>query len=163
LRRLSPQALVSLLAGGTVLLAQQALAPPKPGPKDLCPVCGMLVAKYPNWLATVVWKDGKAHHFDGAKDLCKFLQAPGTYLPGRSREGLRDLLVTEFYGLRRINAATAWYVTGSDVLGPMGHELVAFASREDAAEFLKDHGGQRLLGFAQVTPEVIKGLDAGRF
>ena len=39
---------------------------PKPGAKDLCPVCGMLTAKYPNWVATIVYKDGHAHHFDGA-------------------------------------------------------------------------------------------------
>ena len=31
---------------------------PKPGTKDLCPVCGMLTAKYPNWVATIVYKDG---------------------------------------------------------------------------------------------------------
>jgi hypothetical protein len=33
---------------------------PKPGPMDLCPICGMIVSKYPDWTATVVWKDGSA-------------------------------------------------------------------------------------------------------
>ena len=37
---------------------------PKPGTKDLCPVCGMLVSKYPNWVATIVYKDGHAHFFN---------------------------------------------------------------------------------------------------
>jgi nitrous oxide reductase accessory protein NosL len=46
---------------------------PKPGDRDLCPVCGMLVAKYPNWIAIVVYRDGHAHFFDGAKDLFKYL------------------------------------------------------------------------------------------
>jgi len=49
------------------------LAARPPGARDLCPVCGMVVAKYPNWIASVVWRDGHAHHFDGAKDMFKFL------------------------------------------------------------------------------------------
>ena len=36
-------------------LAQAPVAElPKPGTKDLCPVCGMLVSKYPNWVATIL-------------------------------------------------------------------------------------------------------------
>ncbi|MDQ5947137.1 MAG: copper chaperone NosL, partial [Pseudomonadota bacterium] len=63
--------------------AQEALSGlPKPGVRDLCPVCGMLVSKYPNWTATVVYKDGHAHHFDGAKDLFKYLQELPKYAPG---------------------------------------------------------------------------------
>ena len=40
-----------LLAAWCPLVAAQAL--PKPGSKDLCPVCGMLVSKYPNWVSVV--------------------------------------------------------------------------------------------------------------
>jgi copper chaperone NosL len=29
-----------------------SLDTPAPGPRDLCPVCGMVVAKYPHWIAT---------------------------------------------------------------------------------------------------------------
>ncbi|MER2603690.1 MAG: nitrous oxide reductase accessory protein NosL, partial [Candidatus Competibacter phosphatis] len=46
---------------------------PAPGPQDTCPVCGMFVSLYPDWVATLVYKDGHAHHFDGAKDLFKYL------------------------------------------------------------------------------------------
>ena len=42
---------------------------PAPGARDTCPVCGMFVAPYPYWVATVLWRDGKAVHFDGAKDF----------------------------------------------------------------------------------------------
>ena len=30
----------------------------KPSPKDRCPVCGMFVAKYPDWVAEIIFKDG---------------------------------------------------------------------------------------------------------
>jgi len=57
----------------------------------------------------------------------------------------------------------AWYVIGSDVLGPMGHELVPFETREDADAFLHDHAAKRILPFGDVTQELLGDLDAGRF
>ena len=140
-----------------------AAAPPKPGPKELCPVCGMLVAKYPNWVATVEWKDGHVHHFDGAKDLFKFLQSLAKYAPQHKSQDIGGLFVTEFYGLEKIDARKAYYVIGSDVMGPMGHELTPLATKDDAEDFLRDHKGKRILRFEEVTPEVIARVDAGRF
>ena len=58
---------------------------PKPGERDLCPVCGMFVAKYPLWVATLKWKDGALAHFDGAKDLFKYLGDLPRWAPGRAR------------------------------------------------------------------------------
>jgi len=145
------------------LAAAQAPQPPKPGPKDLCPVCGMLVSKYPNWVATIVYKDGHAHHFDGAKDMFKFWFEPAKYAKGHRREDMAAIWVTDFYNLQRIDAKQAFYVTGSDVLGPMGHELVPLATKEDAADFLKDHKGTKVLRFEQVTKELPARLDDGRF
>ena len=137
--------------------------PPKPGPRDLCPVCGMLVSKYPNWVATIVYKDGHAHHFDGAKDMFKFWFDPPKYAAGHHREMMASIWVTDFYNLGKVDARKAWYVTGSDVLGPMGHEFVPLASKEDAEEFLKEHKGVRMLRFDQVGREMPAGLDAGSF
>jgi copper chaperone NosL len=71
--------------------------------------------------------------------------------------------VTDFYGLARIDAKKAFFVTGSDVLGPMGHEFVPLSNREDAAEFLKDHKGRRILGFDQVIRGMPEQVDDGRF
>ena len=141
--------------------AAAAAAPPaKPGPRDTCPVCGMLVSKYPNWVAMVQWKDGNVHFFDGAKDMFKFLQDLPKYAPGHRPGDIEAILVTDFYNLRRVDARKALFVLGSDVLGPMGHELVPQADRLDAEEFLKDHKGKRIVDFGQVTPALIRQLDA---
>jgi copper chaperone NosL len=137
-----------------------ALSVPKPGPMDLCPVCGMIVSRYPDWTATVVWKDGHVHHFDGAKDLFKFLHDLAAFAPGRRRDDIRTIAVTEFYDLRKIDARTAFYVIGSDVVGPMGRELVPLATGADADEFRKEHFGTRILRFDDVTLDVIRRLDA---
>lgn len=134
---------------------------PNPGPKDTCPVCGMFVALYPEWIATVLYRDGHAHHFDGAKDMFKYLLDMPRWAPGHRAEDITAIGVTEYYGLTRIDARSAFYVIGSDTLGPMGHELVPLASQEDAEEFMADHGGRRILRFDAVTAELLKGLDAG--
>lgn len=136
---------------------------PAPGPRDLCPVCGMVVSKYPNWVASVTWRNGHVHHFDGAKDMFKFLFQLSRYAPGHRREEISAIAVTEYYGLNRIDARQAFFVIGSDVLGPMGHELVPLASRADAEEFLRDHGGRRILTYAEVTADLPARLDKGGF
>lgn len=137
--------------------------PPKPGARESCPVCGMLVSKYPNWVATIVYKDGHAHYFDGAKDMFKFWFEPAKYAAGHRREDMAALWVTDFYNLQAVDARKAWYVIGSDVLGPMGHELVPLANQEDAADFLKDHKGKKVLSFDQVSQDLPLKLDDGRF
>ena len=155
-----------LLAAASLLLSRGARgtdgAPPRPGPRDLCPVCGMLVAKYPNWVAIVEHEGGRARFFDGAKDLFKYHFDGPKYGEGTTA-GVVRRWVTEFYGLNRIEAGKAFYVVGSDVLGPMGHELVPLASREEAEEFLADHKGRCILTFAEVGRDLPGKLDAGRF
>ena len=136
-----------------------AFSIPDPAPRDLCPVCGMVVSKYPAWIGTVVYKDGHAHHFDGAKDLFKYLFDVSRYVKGDRVQDIVRIGVTEYYAVKRIDARIAWYVIGSDVLGPMGRELIPLASRADAEEFLHDHQGKRILRFEEVTRAVIDRLD----
>ena len=162
MKRLFPiLALFALLALGTARAGEVQVPPP--GPNDVCPVCGMFVSKYPEWVATVLYKDGHAHHFDGAKDLFKYLLDLPKYAPRHRAEDIAAVAVTEYYGLKHIDAHAAWFVLGSDVLGPMGHELVPLASQEDAEEFMTDHAGRRILRFDDVTPEILHGLDHGEF
>lgn len=136
---------------------------PAPGPRDTCPVCGMFVARYPDWVATVQFSDGTAVHFDGAKDFFKFLEDVGKYAKGRSRAEITAMGVTDYYGVTRIAAEEALYALGSDVLGPMGHEFVPLASGADAEDFMQDHAGKRLLRFDEVSVGLPARLDEGRF
>lgn len=132
---------------------------PPPAARDLCPVCGMVVSKYPAWIASVVYKDAHAHHFDGAKDMFKYLFDLKRYAPGHRPEDIVQIGVTEYYEVKRIDARQAWFVIGSDVLGPMGRELIPFANRADAEEFRSDHKGKQILHFNEVTRAVIGRLD----
>jgi nitrous oxide reductase accessory protein NosL len=48
------------------------LKPRRPAPADKCPVCGMFVAKYPDFAGRIIFRDGAAAFFDGSKDLFKY-------------------------------------------------------------------------------------------
>ena len=134
--------------------------PVKPARGDKCPVCGMFVAKYPDFIAQVLYKDGSYAVFDGVKDFFKYLQNQKKYAPSKGGEAaIESMYVTDYYSLSPVAARSAWYVQGSDVLGPMGKELIPFAKEVDAREFKKDHKGNRIFRFNEVTPAVLMTLD----
>ncbi len=132
---------------------------PKPTAGDKCPVCGMFVAKYPDWTMGILFKDGSHVFFDGAKDMFKYLHNPTKYAPMRKPGDVRTALVRNYYTLEWIDARGAWYVLGSDVYGPMGRELIPLEKEADAKEFLKDHRGVKIVRFSEVTAEVMKSLE----
>jgi nitrous oxide reductase accessory protein NosL len=132
---------------------------PQPGPRDKCPVCGMFVAKYPDFVARIVFKDGSLAFFDGAKDMFKYYFNLSKYNPKAKRTDISSIHVTDYYGLTYIDGLKAYYVQGSDIYGPMGKELLPFEKEGEAKEFMKDHKGKMLLRFQEVSNSIIKGLD----
>jgi nitrous oxide reductase accessory protein NosL len=141
------------------LLHAADLKPLTPSAKDKCPVCGMFVAKYPDWTAQIIFKDGSVHFFDGAKDMFKFYFNLKRYSPKKNVEDIKALFVTDYYSLVPVDGLTALYVVGSDVYGPMGRELIPFIKNQEAQQFKRDHKGKEILRFQDITPDIIKGLD----
>jgi len=133
--------------------------PVKVSPKDKCPVCGMFVAKYPDFVTQVIFRDGSYAVFDGVKDMFKYYFDLKKYAPSKKLDDIDSIYVTDYYSLTLVNGSGAAYVLGSDVFGPMGKELIPFEKEEDAQGFMKDHKGQSLVKFKDVTREMIKKLD----
>lgn len=162
---LSRRRFALLLSASALALARPALAGPvsvpSPGETTKCPVCGMFVAPYPEWTATVALQDGRVEHFDGCKCLFKYLLAPERFAPGSRPGVITTVAVKDYYALEMIDARGAIYVVGSDVLGPMGHELVPLASSAEAQDFVADHGGRTPLAFGEVTVALLLALDRG--
>lgn len=150
--------LLAVAAITAATTAPTAPSLPQPAPDDRCPVCGMLVAPHPEWLARVLYDDGTTLFFDGPKDLFRYLHKPARFRPDRAGRAVAQVLVTGYYAGRALPAGEALYVIGSDVLGPMGAELVPLASRPEAEEFRRDHGGRGILTYDEVTPELVAGL-----
>jgi len=139
------------------LLVGSAFAgePKLPGKKDRCPVCGMFVAPYPDWIATIVLNDGRQIYFDGCKDLFRYYFE----LPEGDRKGTRgeiaEIYVTEYYTTQLVPAKGVFYVLGSDVYGPMGKELIPVAGKNLAETFMRDHSGTQVLPFEKITPAIL--------
>jgi copper chaperone NosL len=151
-------AVLILLLGVAGHGADEQLSP-KPSARDKCPVCGMFVAKYPDWIAVMRFHDGSKVFFDGPKDMFKYYLDLKRYAPSKRGSDIESFRVIDYYGLTQVDGSKAYYVIGSDVYGPMGRELVPFETESDAKEFLGDHKGRGVLRFKEISREIVKGLD----
>jgi len=125
-----------------------------------CPVCGMFVYKYPKWAAMIEVNDIHHHklYFDGVKDMMKFYFNPKAYLDVHFTKKDMSLFVTDYYTLNKIKANKAYFVTGSNIYGPMGNELIPFSKKSQAKNFIKDHGG-KIIEFKDININLLKNLE----
>jgi len=118
--------------------------------KEKCPICGMFVYKYPQWVTQIFYKNNH-YSFDGMKDLMKF------YL--KKSDGIEKILVRDYYSQNVIEAREAFFVIGSDIYGPMGEELIALQTQEEAKDFKRDHFGKSILEFSEITQELMNSFE----
>lgn len=156
---LSRSPLPALLLGLSLAAGSGSAAQGGSHPKGTCAVCGMGVEAFPDWAAVVTFRDGSESWFDGPKDLFRFLGDLKHYAPRRRAADIQGIRVKDYYTLKHVDARTAYFVLGSDVTGPMGRELVPFGAEDAAREFLKDHRGQKVLRFPQITSPTLAALD----
>ena len=146
----------------SLLMAFPAMAAPNgcfPSKDAKCPVCGMFVAKYPDWVVSVTFRDATSVFFDGAKDMFTYYLNLKKYSPSRIVGDVAAITVKDYYDLKPMDGRKAFFVLGSDVYGPMGKELIPFRTEADAREFLKDHKGKHIVSFSKVTPALLKTLE----
>jgi copper chaperone NosL len=117
---------------------------------EKCPICGMFVYKYPKWVAQIHYAQNHLS-FDGVKDMMKY------YF--KNQNGIKSMLVSEYYSQKSMDAKTAYFVLGSDIYGPMGNELIPFSNLKDAKTFSMDHKGKKVLKFDEIKKEDIYKLD----
>jgi len=142
--------------------AGEGVTGPKDNPdaKERCPVCGMFVAKYPNWLTRVELAGKGVKYFDGVKDLMAFYHNPALY--GAGNASVNQVGVKDYYSLEWLDGKTAYYVVGSDVHGPMGHEFIPFSSLAAAENFSRDHKGKEILTFSEITASLVESMRSGQ-
>jgi nitrous oxide reductase accessory protein NosL len=131
--------------------------PKMPGKQDRCPVCGMFVSPYPDWIAALVFKDGSQLFFDGPKDLFRYYYSLPNKNDARPRADIQAIYLTDYYSTRLLPVEQLFLVLGSDVYGPMGKELIPVAGTEAAKTFLRDHNGKQIIRFDQLTPQLLPG------
>ena len=118
-----------------------------------CANCGMYTHIHPNWEQKVISLDKGTMYFDGARCMFKILLDSTT-----TPKHIEEVQVKDYYSLQYIDGKKAFYVIGSDVLGPMGNELIPFRTQSAAEEFLKDHKGEKIVLFDDVDMPLIMKL-----
>ena len=125
---------------------------------DRCLVCGMVISHYEGPKAEVFIKgaEGEAVKFCSGRDAFSFALQP---------ENARRLKAFFIHDMARadwaepedkylIDATKAVYVVGSDTVGVMGPEPIAFSDPEKARVFSQKHGG-KVIAYKAVTLEVL--------
>jgi len=156
--------LIILFIFSATLIAQnnEKLPPPQmPDDKDKCPVCGMFVKPYPKWITEIIYEDGTIKYFDGAKDMFKYYLHPEKY-GGTKDKPIAAIYLRDYYDLDWIEARKAFFVIDSDILGPMGNELIPLKTLTDAEEFKTDHKGSKILRFEEVDWNLLIRLSVGQ-
>jgi len=125
-------------------------------PDEKCRVCGMFVEKYQPWIAQIQYSDDDVAMFDGVKDMMAFYFEPEKY-GGKLGQKAIAIYVKDYYTQKK----EAVYVTGSDIMGPMGHELIPFDSTSAAENFMKDHKGKKIFQFSEITLEQVTAIRSG--
>jgi copper chaperone NosL len=158
--------IIFLLSGISYSSAEAETAPapvPVIGPMPVtaemkCHTCGMRVFEFTNWHTQIVYNDNKNDAFCAVKCLMAYYFEPVKYTDSRTQKDFKALYAKDYYTLEWRDMKKMYFVLGSDVLGPMGKDLVPFANRESAETFLKDHNGSRILAFDEITLDLIQKL-----
>ena len=156
LRLLLPLSVVAVIA--IVLVSACGSGPPQQQTGRRCAACGMDVDGEPEWIARIDYTDGSSDFFDGPKCLFKSIHGMSKQKRRLPQSEVATIYVTTYYDQVSIPAQRATYVYGSDVLGPMGRELVPHPSRAEAEEFLRDHHGRGIVRFDEITPEFLRSM-----
>ncbi|MHB1014576.1 MAG: nitrous oxide reductase accessory protein NosL [Desulfurivibrionaceae bacterium] len=122
-----------------------------------CAACGMYPHRYPKWQAQIIFTDGTMAAFDGNKCMFRFLLNMQKFAPGRTAEQVAAVWVKDFKSGKWLDGKTAHYVIGSKEMGPMGKELIPFATHASAEEFQKANGGTIDI-YANISMATIKPL-----
>ena len=118
MKQFTASILITLIAASLAWGADQKFV--KPSPKDKCPVCGMFVAKYPDFVAEVSFKDGSYAVFDGAKDMFKYYFNLKKYAPAKRVDDIASIYVTDYYSLEPIDGSHGLVCRGQRCLRAHG-------------------------------------------
>jgi nitrous oxide reductase accessory protein NosL len=160
----------NLLLGALLMLALVAVGNPtqaaaQPDPLVItdamsCGVCGMHPAKFGKWQTQVIFTDGVMVPFDGGKDLFKYILDMGKYEAKHTRADIAAIWVRDFATGAWLAGETAAYVVASQVMGPMGKELIPFSNDEAAGKFTAANGGM-IKHFSAITLADLNQLGMG--
>jgi copper chaperone NosL len=123
-----------------------------------CPICGMYPARYPKFNCQIVFKDGGYEAFDSAIGLLVYL-----HFPDKTNIKLKPVAGIYFKDYLKegwLEADRAFFVTGSDIRGPMGVQFLPVDSEQAAEELKKQAKGKDIIHFKMINRQYL--IDAAK-
>jgi len=122
------------------------------GKDDRCPVCAMKVSLYPKFSCTMELVDGRKFSFCATGCMIRSWLHPEVYL-NAEKSDIQHVWVQDYFTGQKIDGVSAYWVAGSDVIGPMGPALVPLKSEIDVEAFKKRHGGKTVFHLTDLTDD----------
>lgn len=115
--------------------------------RESCRVCGMYIDQYIKSAAELVYKDGKKEYTCGVACMLREVEDAG------GLSAFKSVKVHDWVSGKLVDAESATYVIGSDVIPDMVPNYIAFAKREEAEAFAAKEGGE-LMSFAVAFQDI---------
>ena len=130
--------------------------------KDNCSICGMPVHKHLKFATGIELVDGTAFYFCGTQCLVRAWLQPDIYL-GTPKESVKRSIVTSYFSGNHIQGKDAFFIMGSDVMGPMGPSLIALSNEKERDSFIGRHGGTAVYGITAVSKTILEQASGKKF
>lgn len=125
-----------------------------------CPLCGMYPARYPQFNCQIVFQDGSYEAFDSAIGLLVYLLFPDN--TEIKLKPVAKIYFKDYFKESWLEADRTFFVTGSEIMGPMGVEFLPVDSEQAAKELKKQEQGKNIIHFNKISRQyMIKAAEAG--
>ena len=117
--------------------------------RESCRVCGMWIDEYQKSAAELIYLDGKKEYSCGVACMLRILDDEG------GLSAFKSVKVHDWVSGKLVDAETATYVLGSNVIPDMVPNYIAFAKREEAEAFVAKEGGEVIdfnIAYDDVSP-----------
>ncbi|MBI9084169.1 MAG: nitrous oxide reductase accessory protein NosL [Desulfobacterales bacterium] len=121
-------------------------------PGDRCPVCAMMVKKHKKFASAIQLEDGTTYYFCGTGCMIRTWLHPEVFL-AKEKSQLKKPVVRAYFTGEALDARAAFWVAGSDIVGPMGPALVPLKSEENVDVFRRRHGGKSVFRLEELTDD----------
>ena len=113
----------------------------------------MMSARYPKFNCQIVFKDGSYEAFDSTIGLLVYLHFPDK--TGITLKPVAGIYFKDYLKQSWLEADKAFFVTGSEIRGPMGIQFVPVDSQQAAEQVKKQANGKDIIHFKKINREYL--------
>jgi copper chaperone NosL len=126
-----------------------------------CPLCGMYPARYPKFNCQIVFNDGSYEAFDSSIGLLVYLHFPDK--TGIKLKPVAGIYFKDYLKEGWLEADKAYFVTGSEIRGPMGIQFLPVDSQQAANNIKKQAHGKDVVHYKMIDRQyLVDAAEAGQ-